>query len=94
MLTPISTKIEEFDFVWYRDEVKRKLYEGKLDRKYFTDFLRTALEQRDEEWRELLESEKKAVTRDEYGAPEDMGMCFNVELNQALNDIITKSKEI
>ncbi|HRF69815.1 MAG TPA: hypothetical protein PKV66_00125 [Candidatus Pelethenecus sp.] len=88
MLTPISTKIEEFE----------KIGEGRVrfvaTRQEVRDFISTALEQRDEEWRELLESEKKAVTRDEYGAPEDMGMCFNVELNQALNDIITKSKEI
>ncbi len=35
----VQESVEKFDFEWYRDDVKRKLYEGKLDKNYFKLFI-------------------------------------------------------
>jgi hypothetical protein len=92
MLTPISTKIEEFE-----NKILNKILLPQFDilstdgdsrgyRERATDFIQTLLQQRDEEWRELIESTKVDLT--------DNGMQHMKMYNQALNEIITKSKEI
>ena len=32
--------LKEFDECWYRDDVKRGLYEGKIDKEWFKSFLK------------------------------------------------------
>lgn len=100
MLTPISTKIEEFE-----NKILNKILLPQFDilstdgdsrgyRERATDFIQTLLQQRDEEWRELVDNNQRPLIafasinhppRPEYVA-EVKGY------NQALDDIITKSK--
>lgn len=91
MLTPISTKIEEFE-----DAVSKKWgsYGMSWNNDDTRNFLRTALEQRDNEWREMVEGKRKeecdCLTQNgEWRCTQ----CDNWKYNQALDDIITKSKD-
>lgn len=128
MLTPISTKIEEFEekieyveqfpfgieltemnYLLKQNQDKH-LYrtscwpesQFELDEKKVKDFISTALQQRDKEWREMAELSKKKGNKHHPGCLNNdcPGYCDcltwsqNKGYNQALNDIITKSKEI
>lgn len=99
MLTPISTKIEEFNKQYLVDEMTTLGYRNPEN---IRDFLRTALEQRDNEWRELVEGEKEMyrscitnVAPEIKDRKERKLYTWSMEDHiKALDDIITKSKEI
>lgn len=110
MLTPISKTIEAFKKTFANIGTFHvpSILDNSLAPKFVereqevTEFLRTALEQRDEEWRELAELSKKkgnkhhpgCLNNDYPGECDCLTWSENEGYNQALNDIITKSKEI
>lgn len=99
MLTPISKTIEAFKKTFANIGTFHvpSILDNSLAPKFVereqevTEFLRTALEQRDEEWRELVESEKKEIPHGYYAQPVRTP-SHNHTWNAALDDIITKSK--
>lgn len=109
MLTPISTKIEEFKKIFINIGSLRVPMDGSIAVKFVErekeviDFLTTALEQRDNEWRELVEGKRKELESEKPILDLRLrqgkaGALYEWNRNEnkieALDDIITKSKEI
>lgn len=80
--------VKEFDFIWYRDDVKRKLYEGKLDKEYFTSFIKESFLKLLDNQIELAEKNITTETPDVLG-----GYYKMIGYNRALEDQITSLKE-
>lgn len=100
MLTPISTKIEEFE-----EKILNKILLPQFDilstdgdsrgyRQRATDFIVTLLEQRDEEWRELVGYVRESAESCAVLARENESNNIRNNIIRPLDDVITKSKEI
>lgn len=90
MLTPISTKIEEFEYKMAElmHLADKRDYKGYAKAgAELTILFENALQQRDEEWRELVEQQHERLPKDDIWSEWENGYF------QALGDIITKSKE-
>lgn len=98
MLTPISTKIEEFEkkFVlktFAGQELENPQIRPSVTPEQAKDFIFTALEQRDKEWRELVGYVRESAESCAVLARENESNNIRNNIIRPLNDIITKSKE-